>query len=112
MSNASPQATFEDPARLFAALGDPTRMAIIRRLSAGEACSITALTRTSRISRQAVTKHLHVLQAAGLVRVQRAGRESRYAFDRARLTDAETYLAAISAQWDDAIDRLRAMVET
>mgnify|MGYP006276482963 CR=1 FL=1 len=102
---------FEAPARLFAALGDPTRIAIVRRLSTGEACSIAALAKATRLTRQAVTKHLHVLDAAGLVRGVRAGRESRYAFEPGQLEAAQAYLAAISAQWDDAIERLRTLVE-
>lgn len=103
---------FEAQARVFAALGDPTRIAIVRRLSTGQACSITALAQATQLTRQAVTKHLHVLDAAGLVRGARTGRESRYALEPEPLEAAQAYLAAISAQWDDAIARLRTLVET
>jgi len=111
MSTVSPLPALDDPVRLFSALGDPTRLAIVSRLADGAPRSITTLADDTHLTRQAVTKHLHVLNAAGLVRHTRAGRESRYAFNRERLAAAQGYLEAISAQWDQAIERLRCLVE-
>jgi DNA-binding transcriptional ArsR family regulator len=99
-------------ARLFAALGDPTRLALVDRLSVAGPQSIASLTDGARVSRQAVTKHLHALQRAGLVRGTRSGREQIWELQPARLAVAHGYLDQISAQWDRAIDRLRAFVET
>ena len=99
-------------ARLFAALGDETRLAVLSRLATGQAQSISRLTEGSRLTRQAVTKHLRVLEEAGLLRRVKAGRESRFALDPAPLADLRAYLDLVSRQWDDALARLKAFVET
>jgi DNA-binding transcriptional ArsR family regulator len=96
---------------VFAALGDETRLLIIARLSDGRPCSIAQLTLGSELTRQAVTKHLRVLENARLVRGVRAGRESRFELDPQPLADAREYLAGVSGQWDQALDRLKAFVE-
>lgn len=101
----------KNPAPVFAALGDPTRLELVARLGDGERHSITELTHGLALTRQAVTKHLQVLSDAGLVNRKRAGRESRFAIRPKALTGARDYLASISAQWDDAIARLRDVVE-
>ncbi|HEY6911009.1 MAG TPA: metalloregulator ArsR/SmtB family transcription factor [Myxococcales bacterium] len=98
-------------APVFAALGDETRLHLVARLCASGPQSIARLTRGSRVSRQAVTKHLRALAAAGLVRSRREGRERIWAIRPQRLGDARRYLDRISAQWDEAIGRLRALVE-
>lgn len=98
-------------APVFSALGDSTRLELLARLGDGERRSITELTDGLRLSRQAVTKHLHVLTRAGLVSSERIGRESRFSMQPARLTEASEYLARASAQWEHAIARLRAAVE-
>jgi DNA-binding transcriptional ArsR family regulator len=100
-----------DPARIFAALGDPTRLALLNRLADGQSRSIASLSTGSDLTRQAVTKHLHVLEQAGLVHSLRVGRESRYAYRPEPLDEARRYLDAVSAQWDAALERLRAFVE-
>ena len=112
MSSASLQAPSIDPAPIFAALGDPTRLSLLNRLSGGDAQSIAKLSAQTRLTRQAVTKHLHVLEGVGLVRSVRVGRESRFAYRPEPLVDARAYLDAVSAQWDDALGRLKAFVET
>jgi len=99
------------PAVLFAALGDETRLALVTRLAGGEAASITELTRRSRLTRQAITKHLRVLERAGIVRSVRAGRESRFEFDPRPLTEIEEYVRNVSREWDAALLRLKAFVE-
>jgi DNA-binding transcriptional ArsR family regulator len=100
-----------DAARIFAALGDRTRLRIVARLCDEGPLSITRLAAGSAVSRQAVTKHLNALREAGLARAARAGRESIWQLRTDRLSDAQRYLDRISAQWDAALDRLRAFVE-
>lgn len=98
-------------APVFAALGDPTRLALLGKLSMGAARSIASLSDGAGLTRQAVTKHLHVLEAAGLVSRQRVGRESRYAFQPKSIDRARVYLDSVSAQWDDALGRLKVFAE-
>ena len=103
-----------DPRRaapVFAALGDETRLYIVASLSSGGPMSIVALTTGSGVTRQAVTKHLQVLLHAGVVRLQRFGRETRWELDREPLDAARESLDHIAAQWDEALDRLKAFVE-
>ena len=100
-----------DAASVFAALGDETRLAIVARLCTEGPQSIVRLTEGANVSRQAITKHLHALAHAGLVRSKRDGRERIWQMQPRRLGDARRYLDQISAQWDAAIDRLRALVE-
>jgi len=102
------------PARaapVFAALGDPTRLHIVARLCEGGPQSIARLTDGSSVSRQAITKHLHALARAGLVRSERAGRERIWQLQTRRLAEVRRYLDRISDRWDEALDRLRAFVE-
>lgn len=99
------------PAPLFAALGDETRLSLIETLSKESPLSITRLAADATMSRQAVTKHLHVLERAGVVRSVRVGRENLFEFRPAPLSEARAYLARVSEQWDDALSRLKAFVE-
>ena len=98
-------------APVFAALGDETRLLLLARLSEGDACSIAKLTEGSGLTRQAITKHLRVLQKARIVRCVRSGRESLFAVDPEPLTEIRAYLDGISRQWDERLERLRAFVE-
>jgi DNA-binding transcriptional ArsR family regulator len=98
-------------AAVFAALGDETRLAIIGKLSGGAPLSISRLTKGSRMTRQAMTKHLRVLEGAGVVRSVRAGRESLFEFRPEPLLEIQTYLESVSSQWEDALGRLKAFVE-
>ena len=100
-----------DPAPIFAALGDRTRLALLSKLGDGQARSIAALSTDTALTRQAITKHLHVLQDAGLVAASRVGRESRFAARRETIDQARAYLDRVSRQWDDTLGRLRAFVE-
>jgi DNA-binding transcriptional ArsR family regulator len=115
MSRATPEV---NPARrrqhavVFAALGDETRLSLVAALSGGEARSIAQLTGGTRMTRQAITKHLKVLENAGIVRSERAGRESLFEFDPAPLTDLQTYLERVSEQWNQVLGRLKILVET
>lgn len=98
-------------AHLFAALGDETRLLLIAKLSRGQPWSISQLTRGSRLTRQAITKHLRVLERAGVVRNVHAGRESRFEFNPTPIEQARQYLHQVSAEWDRALGRLKAFVE-
>lgn len=100
-----------DPARVFAALGDGTRLELVERLIHLGDRSISQLTAGLDLTRQAVTKHLRVLEEAGVVTCRRVGRESRFAIRKRTLASAGDYLAQASAQWDEAVSRLRAAVE-
>ena len=99
------------PAPVFAALGDETRLSLVGRLSSGPPQSISRLARGSRLTRQAITKHLRVLERAGVVHSVRVGREQQFAFRPAPLKDAQDYLARVSDQWDRVLLRLKAFVE-
>ncbi len=96
----------------FAALGDPTRLRVVARLSEQGPLSITKLTEGSDITRQGLTKHLQVLEDAGLVASTRCGRENVYELQRRRLADAQRWLDVISAEWDGTLARLKTFVET
>jgi len=98
-------------AGLFAALGDETRLRLVARLCDDGPMSITRLTAGSKVTRQAITKHLLVMKGSGLVRSRRHGRESIWQLDQRRIEDARRYLDTISKRWDAALLRLRDLVE-
>src|SRR5262245_39516838 len=98
-------------APVFAALGDETRLDLVARLCAGGPMSITRLTAGTRVTRQAVTKHLHVPAGARLARGSRSGRDRVWEIDARRLDDARRWLEHIEGQWDEALGRLKASLE-
>jgi DNA-binding transcriptional ArsR family regulator len=98
-------------AHLFAALGDQTRLQLVSRLCNEGPASITRLAAGFDITRQAITKHLRVMQKSGLVCRHQRGRESIWQLDEQRLADASRHLDAISKQWDAALARLKTFVE-
>jgi DNA-binding transcriptional ArsR family regulator len=104
-------AALKSSAAGFAALGDATRLSLVGRLSGGEPQSIARLTSGTPLTRQAVTKHLRVLEGAGVVHSVRVGRESRFALEPRRLDDLRAYLELVSRQWDEALARLKTFVE-
>jgi DNA-binding transcriptional ArsR family regulator len=99
------------PASTFAALGDRTRLSLLARLGRGGPCSISQLTHGSHLTRQAITKHLRVLEHASIVRCVRSGRHSLFELDPRPVLDLRDYLDRISAEWDTALARLRSFVE-
>ncbi|MBO6579089.1 MAG: helix-turn-helix transcriptional regulator [Thalassospira sp.] len=115
MSNAENNSEFgkhdKDFSVMFAALGDPTRLAIFDRLADGKPRSISVLSDDADMTRQAVTKHLRVLEAAGLVQNHRVGRESQYAFCPEQLAEARAYLDQVAGRWESALMRLKSFVE-
>lgn len=106
-----PEARAADPVPVFAALGDPTRAAILRRLAREGRLSLTQLARGAPITRQAISRHVAVLEAAGLVAARREGRKLQLTLHPAPLTRAADWLAEVGAAWDGALDRLARQVE-
>jgi DNA-binding transcriptional ArsR family regulator len=104
-------ARLEARAPAFAALGNQTRLSLIARLSRGRPCSISELTEGTKLTRQAITKHLRVLERAGMVHPARAGRQSLFELDPGPIQGMKEYLDFISQHWDRALDRLKAYVE-
>ena len=100
-----------DLADVFFALGDATRLRLVALMCAGGAFSITQLTASTDISRQAVTKHLQVLATAGLVHDLRMGRERLWQFDGTQVDEARRSLELIGRQWDEALGKLKRFVE-
>lgn len=98
-------------APLFDALGDPNRLRIIVRLCDLGPCSTSQLTSVVPVTRQAASKHLQLLESAGLVTSSRRGRQRVWTVRTAPLAEASDYLTALSRRWDAAVDRLRAYVE-
>jgi len=96
---------------VFAALGDQTRLLLVSKLCGGEPRSITQLTEGSKLTRQAITKHLRVLEKAEIVHRTPAGRETIFAFDPQPIESVREYLDRVSEQWDRALLRLKAFVE-
>ncbi|MEO5718160.1 MAG: metalloregulator ArsR/SmtB family transcription factor [Chthoniobacterales bacterium] len=98
-------------APVFAALGDATRLTLLARLCERSPCSISHLAKTSPLTRQAITKHLRVLEGAGLVRGEISGRECRFEIEPEPLQQAREYLDLVAEQWDAALVRLKNFVE-
>lgn len=96
---------------VFAALGDETRLLLIAKLCEGRPHSIAQLTAGSKLTRQAITKHLRVLEDAGIVHSVHRGRESLFEFDPRPMDELREYLDRVSAEWDEALGRLKAFVE-
>lgn len=98
-------------APLFAALGDETRLSIVARLGSEGPLSIVALTEGTEVTRQAISKHLSVLERAGLIRASKAGRERHYEVKSAQLNELRRCLDVINRHWDDALTRLKKHLE-
>jgi DNA-binding transcriptional ArsR family regulator len=115
-ATARPRRRSRAPARggsapVFAALGDETRLHLVTRLCREGPQSITRLTAGAAVTRQAITKHLHVLARAGLVRGIQVGRDRIFEVEPARLDEARRWLDHITGQWDEALGRLKAQIE-
>lgn len=98
-------------ALVFAALGDATRLSLVAKLCGRRPYSISQLTQGSKLTRQAITKHLRVLESAGIVRSVRTGRESRFKLDPQPIEGLKQYLDFVSEQWDQALSGLKSFVE-
>jgi DNA-binding transcriptional ArsR family regulator len=111
MSNHKARAHDSNPASVFAALGDHTRLSLLTKLSDGQSRSIAKLSADTKLTRQAITKHLRVLENAGIVSSTRVGRDNQFAFRAEPIVEIRSYLDNVSRQWDDALSRLRSLVE-
>jgi DNA-binding transcriptional ArsR family regulator len=100
-----------DPNAVFQALADPTRRTVLRTLSESGPATLSELSRRLPISRQAVTKHLALLQDAGLVMGHGDVRGRRYELTPGPLVDAMGWIADVGAGWDDRLARLKRQVE-
>lgn len=98
-------------APLFAAFGNETRLALVAKLSHGQPRSISQLTRGSRLTRQAISKHLRVLESAGVLHSVRSGRESLFALDPQPIDEMRNYLDFVSEQWEQSLYRLKSFLE-
>lgn len=97
--------------RLWSAIGEPTRRRIVDVLLLDGSGTSTSLSEHLPVTRQAVAKHLAVLDDAGLVRGTQAGRERRYEVDRAQLRRAVDQLSAVGATWDARLHRIKSIAE-
>ena len=97
-------------AHVFFALGDGTRLSLLAKLRYG-ALSASTLSQGANVTRQAIMKHLQVLEGAGLVSHEKRGREVLYTIEAHRMDEAREFLELVSAGWDRAIERLREIVE-
>ena len=104
-------ARFREAAPVFAALGEATRLTLVAKLCTEGPLSIARLSEGTGVTRQAITKHLHTLAHAGVLRGTRSGRERIWEVETRRLEKARRCLDQISDQWDAAIARLQAFVE-
>lgn len=102
----------ERHALVFAALSDETRLSLVARLCGGEPRSISQLTEGSKLTRQAITKHLQVLETVGIVHSVRTGRENLFEFDPEPIEGIKEYLDLVSGQWDQTLSRLKSFVES
>jgi DNA-binding transcriptional ArsR family regulator len=110
-TTTSPAARRRTHAKLFAALGDATRLALVAQLSGGKPRSISELTSGSALTRQAITKHLQVLENAKIVHGIRAGRRNLFKFDAQPFAEIRTYLDRVFEEWDESLSRLKSFVE-
>jgi DNA-binding transcriptional ArsR family regulator len=111
MSNRRTLSGRQAKATLFAALGDETRLLLLARLASGQQYSISDLTQGSTLTRQAITKHLRVLERVKIVHGVKSGRENLFELDPRPLLQAKDYLDQVSEQWDQALGRLKLFVE-
>lgn len=112
MSNPEAHTMLADPALVFAALGDATRLELVSRLNDGQVRSIVQLSEGLSLSRQGVTKHLRVLEQVGIVSSSRVGRESHFFYVPQPIEQVRAYLDTVSMQWDETLSRLKTRVES
>jgi DNA-binding transcriptional ArsR family regulator len=110
-SSRAEAAAIDQAAPVFAALGDQTRLRLVARLGREGPLSVARLTEGADVTRQAVSKHLRVLQGAGLAHGVRRGREQVWQLQPALLEEARRSLERIAQRWDETLGRLRAFVE-
>ena len=99
------------PGHVFEALADPTRREVMRRLAEDGPSSATDLASSLPVTRQAVAKHLEVLEEAGLVEGERRGRQRLFRLTPAPLSDAVGWMADLGSDWDERLKALRRLAE-
>lgn len=109
--NSSAALKIDYPAQVFAALGDPVRLTLVSKLNDNQSHSISSLTEGTKITRQAVTRHLTVLEDVGLVTKTKDGRETLYELDARPLKTMQEYLDIIATQWDRTLHNFKTFVE-
>ncbi|MFG2275805.1 ArsR/SmtB family transcription factor [Streptomyces chartreusis] len=102
--------TTEDD-ELWSAIGDPTRRTLIDLLLASGTGTATSLSAELPLTRQAVSKHLTVLDRVGLIHAEPAGRERHYRIDQAQLARAAAQLATVGSAWDARLHRIKTIAE-
>jgi DNA-binding transcriptional ArsR family regulator len=110
-SHSSIAAKSQTHAPVFAALGDETRLVLVAKLCSGQAHSISRLTEGSKLTRQGITKHLRVLESAGIVQGVRRGRENLFALNMEPLQEIQEYIQRVGQEWDRTLARLKSFVE-
>ena len=110
-NRSTPATRRQKHAIVFAALADETRLSLLARLGSGQRFSISQLASGLPVTRQAITKHLRVLESANVVRCRRSGRERLFQFNVAPIEELRQHLNLVSAQWDKALGRLKLLVE-
>jgi len=98
-------------AELFRALGDPTRLEIVRRLSSGSSYTLTTVSTGLQITRQGARKHLQILADAKLVHLEPKGRDTAVILDRETLDEGREFIAKLEKQWDMRLEKLKKFVE-
>lgn len=97
---------------VFAALGDPTRRTILEQLGFGEGITASGLADRLPVSRQAIAKHLGILERAGLVLAQRDGRDVRYVVEGRRLEEASRWMTERATVWDRRLAAIKRLAES
>jgi DNA-binding transcriptional ArsR family regulator len=97
--------------QLWSAIADPSRRLVLDLLVGGEGTTASSLAQNVPFSRQAVTKHLVVLEQAGLINRQKEGREVRFRVDPERLNDAAQAMAGLASQWDQRLQAIKRLAE-
>jgi DNA-binding transcriptional ArsR family regulator len=98
-------------AHIFRALGDPTRLEMVRRLSSGESYTITSVSSGLKITRQGARKHLQILSDAKLITLKPKGRDTHILLDRKTLERGKTFIAELERRWDMRLEALRQFVD-
>lgn len=98
-------------AELFHALGDPTRLEIVQRLSTGASHTISTVSQGLEMSRQGIRKHLQVLAEAKIIRLEPKGRDTQVALEKQALEQAKAFIAELELQWDKRLESLRHFVD-
>jgi DNA-binding transcriptional ArsR family regulator len=96
---------------LFRALGDPTRLEMVRRLSSGNSYTLTSVSNGLAISRQGARKHLKILAEANVISLEPKGRDTEVRLERDALETGRAFIAELEIRWDKRLEALRRLVD-